>query len=79
MDDKYLPLLTHEIVKHKITGRSEAELETFEIIEEIDFPHDYDYVFPFFIILDDLNEKEKKDPRVQATFRRATCSNTLFL
>ena len=50
--------------------KTDTEIETFESIEELKFPQEYED--GGIIILDDLNEKGMKDPRVQARFKRST-------
>ena len=44
-------------------------METYESLEEVKFPQGYDD--GGIIILDDLNEKEMIDPRVQTMFKRS--------
>ena len=61
------------IVKNKDFEKSDPEIETYESIEEIKFPQEYDD--GGFILLDDLNEKEMNDPRVQAMFKRSRHNN----
>ena len=46
---------------------SEIEIETYVSIEEFKFSNEYDCGI---IILNDLNQKEMEDPRVQAMFKR---------
>ena len=48
-------------------------METYESIEESKFPQEYDGGGVF--LLDDLNEKEMYDPRVQAMFKRSRHNN----
>ena len=43
-------------------------METYESIEELKFPQEYEIIV--LNVLDDLNEKEMNDPRVQAMFNR---------
>ena len=43
--------------------------ETYESIEELKFPREYDDWG--IIILDDINENEMNNPRVQAMFKRS--------
>ena len=45
-------------------------METYESIEELNFPQEYDSNQSIVIILDDLNKK-KNDPRLQAMFKRS--------
>ena len=62
-----------EIINNKDFEKSNTEIETYEIIEELKFPQDYEN--GGIIILGDLNEKEMNDPRVQAMFKRSRHSN----
>ena len=48
-------------------------METYESIEELKFPQEYEV--GDIIILDDLNEKDKNDPRVQSMFKRSRHNN----
>ena len=50
-------------------------MEAFESIEETKFPQEHDFNRPIAIILDDLNEKEINDSRVQAMFERSRHNN----
>ena len=61
--------MNNEIVKNKPFRKSDCEIETYESIEELKFPQEYDDGSIF--ILDDLKEKEMNDPRVQAMFKRS--------
>ena len=58
-----------EIINNEDFEKSDIEIETYESIEELKFPQEYKD--GGVIILDDLNEKEMKDPRVQAKFQRS--------
>ena len=49
--------------------KSVTEIETYESIEELKFPQEYQN--NGIIILDDLSEKEMNNPRVQAMFKRS--------
>ena len=53
--------------------KSDTEMETFDNIEGLGFPQEYDDGGIFN--LDDLNGKEMKDPRVQAMFMRSRHNN----
>ena len=64
-------LIIEEIVNDENFEKSETEMETFESLEEIKYPQEYDSDFPIFIISDNLNGKEMNDPRVQALFKRS--------
>ena len=62
-----------EITNNKDFQISNTEIETYESIEELKFPQEYDDGGN--IILEDLNEKEMNDPRVQAKFKRSRHNN----
>ena len=64
-----IDVVIEEIVKNKDFEKSDSEIETYESMEELNFPQEYDDGGIF--ILDDLNEKEMNDPRVQAMFERS--------
>ena len=61
--------MIEEIVNNKDFQKSYTEIETHEKIEELKFPQEYEN--DSIIILDDLNQKEMDDPRVQAMFKRS--------
>ena len=67
--------LIKEMVNHKDFEKSETAIETFASIEEIKYPQEDDAVFPIVINIDDLNEKQMNDPRVQAMFKRSRHHN----
>ena len=56
----------------QILKPSEKETETYDSIEELKYPNEYD---GGIIFLDDLNQKEMEDPRVQAMFKRSRHNN----
>ena len=53
--------------------KSNCEVETFESIEDLKFPQEYEN--NSIIILDDLNQKMMVGPRVQAMFKRSRHNN----
>ena len=53
--------------------KSDIEIETYDNIEELKYPQEYEN--NSIIILDDLNQKEIDDPRVQAMFKRSRHNN----
>ena len=57
----------------KISKKSDIEIETFDNIEGLKIPQEYEN--NSIIILDDLNQKEMDDPRVQAMFKRSRHNN----
>ena len=67
-----IDVVIEEIVNNIDFEKSNTEIETYESIEELKFPQEYD---GGNIILDDLNEKEMNDPRVQAMFKRSRHNN----
>ena len=68
-----IDLVIEEIVNNKDIEQSDTEIETHESIEELKYPQEYDD--GGIIILDDLNEKEMNDQRVQAMFKRSRHNN----
>ena len=58
-----------EIGNNKDFEKSNTEIETKESIEALKFPQDYE--INSIIILDDLNQNEMDDPKVQAMFKRS--------
>ena len=63
-----LDVVIEEIVNIKHFEKSDGEKETYEKIEKLKIHQNYNDGVNN--ILDDLNEKEKNDPRVQPTFKR---------
>ena len=62
LNEEDIDIVIKEIVNNKGFEKSDSELETYERIEELKFPQEYDDGGN--IILDDLNEKQMKDSRV---------------
>ena len=75
MNEEDIDVLIGEIVKDKRFEKSDCEIETDESIEELNFPQEYNSNQSIVIILDDLNRKEMKNPRVQAMFKRSRQNN----
>ena len=73
LNEEDIDIVIEEIVKNKEFQKSNAEIETYESIEELKFPQEY--IDGGVIILDDLNEKEMNDSRVQAMFKRSRHNN----
>ena len=73
LNDEDIDVVIEEIVNSKDFEKSDTEIETYESIEELKFPQEYED--GGIIILDDLNEKEMNDPRVQAMFKRSRHNN----
>ena len=68
-----IDIVIEEIVNNKDFEKSLTEIETFDNIEDLKFPQEYEN--NSIIILDDLNQKEMDDPRVQAMFKRSRHNN----
>ena len=73
MNEEDIDVVIEEIVNNKDFEKSETEIKTYESIDELKFPQEYDD--GGIIKLDDLNEKEMNDPRVQAMFKRSRHNN----
>ena len=69
LNEEDLDIIIEEVINNKDFVKSDIEIETFDNIEELKFPQEYEN--NSIIILDDLNQKEKDDPRVQAMFKRS--------
>ena len=73
LNEEDVDVVIDEIVHNKDLEKSNTEIETYESIEELKLPQEYDDGGN--IILDDLNGKEANDPRVQALFKRSRHNN----
>ena len=73
LNEEDLDIVIEEVTNNKDFEKSNIEIETFESIEELKYPQDYEN--NSIIILDDLNQKEMDDPRVQAMFKRSRHNN----
>ena len=73
LNEEDIVVVIEEIVNNKDFEKSDIEKDAYESIEELKFPQEYDDGGN--IILDDLNEKEINDPRVQAMFKRSRHNN----
>ena len=71
--DNDIDTVIEEIINDQDFRKSEKEIETFESIENLKYPQEYEN--NSIIILDDLNQKEMDDPRVQARFKRSRHNN----
>ena len=65
--------MIEEVINNKDFQKSDTEIQTFDNIEDIKYPQEYEN--NSIIILDDLNQKEMDDPRVQAMFKRSSQYN----
>ena len=66
---EYIDVVIGEMVKNKDFEKSDFEIGTYESVEELNFSQEYED--GGIVILDDLNERELNDPRVQAIFKRS--------
>ena len=73
LNEDDMDIVIEEVVDIKDFEKSDTEIETYESIEELKFPQEYENIA--IIILDDLNQKEMDDPRVQAMFKRSRHNN----
>ena len=71
--EKDVEKIFDEIVNYKDFQKSDTEIEEYESIEKLTYPQEYDD--GCIVILDDLNEKQMNDPRVQAMFKRSRHNN----
>ena len=69
LNEEDIDIVIEVIVNNKDFEKSYTETETYESIEELKFPQEYDD--GGIIILDDLDEKQMNDPRVQVMFKRS--------
>ena len=66
LNEADIDIVIEEIVNNEDFEKSDTEIQTYESIEELKFPQEYENIS--IINLDDLNQKEMDDPRVQAMF-----------
>ena len=76
LNEQDIDLVIEEVINHEDFEKSNTEIETLESIEESKLPQEYED--GSIIFLDDLNEKEMNNPRVQIMFKRST-HNTLSI
>ena len=73
LNEEDIDVVIEEVINNKDFQKSDTEIETYESIEDLKFPQEYEN--NSIIILDDLNQKEMDDPRVQAMFKRSRHNN----
>ena len=73
LNEEDIDVVIEEIVNNKDFEKSGTVIETHESIEDLNFPQEYEH--NSIIILDDLNQNEMYDPRVQAMFKRSRHNN----
>ena len=73
LNEEDIDIVIDEIPNKKDFEKSNTEIETYESIEELKLPQEDEK--NSIIILDDLNQKEMDDPRIQAMFKRSRHSS----
>ena len=73
LNEEDIDIVIDEIVNNKDFKKSDTEIETFDNIEELRYPQEYEN--NSIIILDDLNEKEINNDKIQAMFKRGRHNN----
>ena len=78
LNEEDIELVIDEIVNKKGFEKSDTEIETYESIEELNFLQEYEN--NSVIILDDLNEKDINNDKIQVMFIRGRHNNlSLFI
>ena len=73
LNEEDIDIVIEEITNNKDFEKSNTEIETFDNIEDLKFPQEYEN--NSIIILDDLNEKEINNDKIQAMFKRGRHNN----
>ena len=73
LNETDIDIVIEEVINNKDFEKSNIEIETFDNIEELRFPQEYEN--NSIIILDDLNEKEINNEKIQAMFKRGRHNN----
>ena len=73
LNEEDIDILIDELVNIKDFEKSNIEIEKFDNIEELRYPQEYEN--NSIIILDDLNEKEINNDKIQAMFKRGRHNN----
>ena len=73
LNEEDIDIVIEETTNNKDFEKSNIEIETFDNIEELKYPQEYEN--NSIIILDDLNEKEINNDRIQAMFKRGRHNN----
>ena len=73
LNEEDIDIIIEEVVNNKDFEKSDTEIETFDNIEELKYPQEYEN--NSIIILDDLNEKEINNEKIQAMFKRGRHNN----
>ena len=73
LNDEDVDIVIEEIVNNKDFEKSNTEIETYDKTEELKYPQEYEN--NNIIILDDLNEKEINNDKIQAMFKQGRHNN----
>ena len=73
LNEEDLDILIEEIISGKDFEKSNIEIESFDNIENLKYPQEYED--NSIIILDDLNEKEINNDKIQSMFKRGRHNN----
>ena len=73
LNEEDIDIVIDEIINNKDFEKSDIEIETYDNIEELKFPQGYEN--NSIIILDDLNEKENNNDKIQAMFKSGRHNN----
>ena len=73
LNEEDIDVVIEEIVNIQGLQKSNTEIETYDKIEDLKFPQEYEN--NSIIILDDLNEKENNNDKIQAMFKRGRHNN----
>ena len=73
LNEENKDVVINEIVNNKHFEKSDTEIETYDSIEELKFPQEFGNNSIKF--LDDLNEEEIKNDKLQAQFQRGRHNN----
>ena len=73
LNEADIDIVIDELVNNKDFKKSDIEIETFDNIEDIKYPQEYEN--NTIIILDDLNEKKINNDKIQAMFKRGRHNN----
>ena len=77
LNEEDIDIVFEELVNNKDFEKSDTEIKTFDKKEDLKIPQAYEN--NNIIMLDDLNQKEMDDPRVQRCLRDQDISIYLFL
>ena len=73
LNEADIDVVIEEIVNNKVFEKSDTEIETYESIEGLKYPQENEN--NSIIILDDINQKEINNDKIQAMFKRGRLKN----